>query len=203
MKEAKFNHKFTAFDLYDATVRGLRAFPFMILNRMTKRVNHELIERLMLATTEVNGCEVCSYAHTKMALRQGFSQEEIDALLSGSTAYIKESEANAILFAQHYADSKARPDKQAYMIFQETYGKKEAIMMVKAIQIIMMANLHGLPLSALLARLKGKPYENSTILYELGMLITEPIVFVIGLIDAIVRSILRLPSIRFEKYDKS
>ncbi|MBN2300690.1 MAG: carboxymuconolactone decarboxylase family protein [Acholeplasmataceae bacterium] len=199
MSNVKYKHKFNVFDMYDSTVRGLRAFPFMILNRIKVRVNHDLIERLMLATTEVNGCEVCSYAHTKMALQQGFSQEEIDAFLSGSNAYVKESEANAILFAQHYADSKARPDKQAYVFLQETYGKKEAIMMVKTIQIMMMANLHGLPLSALLARLKGKPYENSTVLYELDMLILEPIVFVLGLIDATIRSILRRPFIRFEK----
>ncbi|MFC0273464.1 carboxymuconolactone decarboxylase family protein [Metabacillus herbersteinensis] len=31
----------------------------------------------MLAVTEVNGCEFCSYSHTKIALEQGMSQEEI------------------------------------------------------------------------------------------------------------------------------
>ncbi|MDY0023535.1 MAG: carboxymuconolactone decarboxylase family protein [Candidatus Izemoplasmatales bacterium] len=74
----KYNHKFNILNLYDATVRGMRALPHLIFNRIKKRVDNDLIERLMLATTEVNGCELCSYAHTKMALKQGFSQEEIN-----------------------------------------------------------------------------------------------------------------------------
>ena len=50
----------------------------------------------------------CSYAHTQMALKQGFSREEIEAFLSVSKAYVVSEEASAILFAQHYANSRAR-----------------------------------------------------------------------------------------------
>lgn len=195
----KLKYKFNIFEVYDSTSRGIRAFPHLVLNRFKNRVSLELIERLMLATTEVNGCEVCSYAHSKMALKQGFNQEEIDAFLSGSKSYVKESEAKAILFAQHYADSKARPDLETYKELQETYGKKEAKIMVKAIQVMMMGNLHGIPLSAFFARLKGKPYENSTLMYEISFLILEPLFFVVGFLDAMISTLTRRPTIKFEK----
>lgn len=192
-----YNHKFNMFDLYDSTVRGLRAFPHLIINRITRRVDEELIERLMLATTEVNGCELCSYAHTKMALKQGFSQEEIDALLSGSKAYVKENEAIAIFFAQHYADTMAKPDKESFEKLKQKYGKKEAMVMVRSIQVMMLANIQGVPISAFIARLKGNTYDTSSLFYEIGMMLFTLLVFPIGLLDALLRSILRIPIIRF------
>lgn len=195
----KYNHKFNILNLYDATVRGMRALPHLIFNRIKKRVDNDLIERLMLATTEVNGCELCSYAHTKMALKQGFSQEEINSFLSGSKAHVKEEENIAILFAQHYADTKAKPSKSSYEFLEETYGKKEAKIMVRAIQVIMMGNIQGIPISAFISRLKGNSYENSSLFYELLMILFTLIVYPFALVDAILRSIFRFPAIRFEK----
>jgi AhpD family alkylhydroperoxidase len=191
--QKKFKQKFTYFDLYDATVRGLRAFPWLVINRIQKTVSNDLIERLMLATTEVNGCEVCSYAHTQIALKQGFSKDEIDAFLSGSKAYVHAEEATAILFAQHYADSKARPDLEAYLQLQTSYGKKQANIMLSGIQMMMMANIQGVSLSALIARFKGKSYSDSSLFYELSMLLLEPIFIVFGLIHALLLAIFRRP----------
>jgi len=79
--------------------------------RKNKVMSSEFIERIMLAVTEVNGCEVCSYAHTKIALEQGMSEEEIGKLLSGDTEDIPAEEAPAIFFAQHYADTRGNPSR--------------------------------------------------------------------------------------------
>ncbi len=38
-------------------------------------INATFQERIMLAVTEVNGCEVCSYYHTKEALKAGLSED--------------------------------------------------------------------------------------------------------------------------------
>jgi len=46
-------------------------------------IHRKFIERIMLAVTQVNGCRLCSYAHTKIALENGLEQNEISALLSG------------------------------------------------------------------------------------------------------------------------
>ena len=42
-----------------------------------RQLSEHFIERIMLAVTEVNGCAVWSYAHTKMALEAGMTNEEI------------------------------------------------------------------------------------------------------------------------------
>ena len=46
-----------------------------------------------------------------MALRQGMSNEEISSFLSGGDDFIQPEEAKAIIFAQHFADSKGFPKK--------------------------------------------------------------------------------------------
>ncbi len=45
--------------------------------RKNKTLSEHFMERIMLAVTEVNGCPLCSFAHTKMALESGMSNEEI------------------------------------------------------------------------------------------------------------------------------
>ncbi|MDY0023536.1 MAG: hypothetical protein RBR66_01260 [Candidatus Izemoplasmatales bacterium] len=112
---------------------------------------------------------------------------------------MKEEENIAILFAQHYADTKAKPSKSSYEFLEETYGKKEAKIMVRAIQVIMMGNIQGIPISAFISRLKGNSYENSSLFYELLMILFTLIVYPFALVDAILRSIFRFPAIRFEK----
>jgi AhpD family alkylhydroperoxidase len=126
----------------------------------------------MLAVTEVNGCAICSYAHTKMALKDGFTNEEVESFLSGSDAFIAPEEAKAILFAQHYASEKGNYDEEAFYTVIEEYGKERAEVIMAAIRMIMVGNISGIPLSAFHSRLKGKPYTHSTIGYEIGMILS-------------------------------
>jgi len=178
--------KYTLKQMYVIIVKAVKSFPFLIKNRRNKEVDPKLIERLMLATTEVNGCDVCSYAHTKMALVEGFSQEEIDAFLSGSNAYVKTEETKAILYAQHVADTMGKPDDESTNILIETYGESSAKIMRSGINVMMMGNVSGIPLSALIRRIKGNPYQNSSIVYELTMLFIQPFVFILAIIHVII-----------------
>ena len=41
-------------------------------------------ERMMLAVTQVNDCRYCARFHTKAALAEGISREEVDAILQGA-----------------------------------------------------------------------------------------------------------------------
>lgn len=167
---------------YHATRVFYSALPDFIKNRKTKLIDQPFIERLMLAVTQVNGCEACSYAHTKIAFEAGLSREEINSFLAGSDEFVKEEEAPAILFAQHYADTDGHPDCAVYYKFVETYGEEKARIILSAIQVIHFANILGIPLSALRSRLKGKPYGNSSLLHEIGLPLSAifilPITFV-------------------------
>ncbi|UTB33936.1 MAG: carboxymuconolactone decarboxylase family protein [Methanobacterium sp. ERen5] len=57
--------------------KGIRTMKYMFKAKRKKELSQKFIERIMLAVTEVNGCEICSYAHTKRALESGMSNEEI------------------------------------------------------------------------------------------------------------------------------
>ena len=177
--------KYNLRQMYRIVLIANRSFSTLLSNRIHKTVDSKFIERLMLATTEVNGCDVCSYAHTKMALTEGFSQEEINAFLSGNPSYINENEAKAILYAQHVADTMGNPDEQATRALIQAYGEPTSKIIQSAIDVMMMGNVSGIPLSAFLRRLKGKPYQNSSLFYELGMLLVQPFVFVIALFQAL------------------
>jgi len=183
--------KYTMGQLYLSFVNGFLALPAVVKNRRKRTVDPHLIERLMLATTEVNGCEVCSYAHTRMALVEGFGQDEIEAFLSGSKAFVKAEEATAILYAQHVAVTMGQPDQKAWERLVATYGEQHTAIMKAGITVMMMGNISGIPLSALLRRLRGKPYENSSLLYELSMLLVQPVFMLAAAVQAMIAALLK------------
>jgi len=134
-----------------------------------------------------------------MALKQGMSNEEISSFLSGGDSFIKPEEAKAILFAQHFADSSGFPKKYAYDSIIKEYGEKKARIILSAIQVVMVGNMYGIPLGAFLSRLKGNPYKDSTLFYELWMLLFGLFCFPIGFVHGILRGLIRLPNIRLDK----
>ncbi len=100
-------------------------------------------ERLMLAVTSVSGCRYCSYFHAKQALKSGITAKEISQLLSGDVDDCPEEEAVAVIYAQHWAESDAQPDPEAFEKLQLTYGaeKTEAIHLM--LRMIRLGNLMG------------------------------------------------------------
>ena len=196
----EFKRKFSLLELYRSFVYAPRAMSKLIRNNKTKLVDKHFVERLQLAVTEVNGCAACSYQHTQMALKQGMSNEEISSFLSGGSNFTKPEEAKAIMFAQHFADSRGFPKKYAYDSIIKEYGKKEASIILSACQMMIAGNMYGIPFSAFLSRLQGKPYKDSTLFYELGMLIVGILCLPIAIIHGFLRGLIGFPN---EKFDKS
>ncbi len=77
-----------------------------------RRVSAELRERLMLAVTEVNACRYCSWVHTRAALAAGVSEEEVRQLVGGEIGAAPEAERPALIYAQHWASTDARPEAE-------------------------------------------------------------------------------------------
>lgn len=195
----EFKRRFSLWEMYSALVFVPKAVLKMKKNKKSKLVSNHFVERLQLAVTEVNGCPACSYQHTKMALRQGMSNEEISSFLSGGDNFIKPEEAKAIMFAQHFAESKGYPKKYAYDSIVEEYGEKEADIILSAVQIMIAGNMYGIPYSAFQSRQKGKPFKDSTLFYELGMLITGILCLPIVIFHAILRGLFGMPNKRFDE----
>lgn len=194
-----FKKKFSFVELYRSMVYVPGALSKLIGNNKTKLVIPEFIERLQLAVTEVNGCPACSYQHTKMALQQGMSNEEITSFLSGDDSFIKPEEAKAILFAQHFADSRGFPKKYAFEAIVKEYGEKEADIILSACQIMITGNIYGIPFSAFQSRLKGEAYKDSSLFFELGMLLGGIIVMPIAILNGFIKRLFGFSNKRFDE----
>lgn len=199
-QKVAFKRKFTLWKLYRSLVFVPRAMSVLIKNKKTGLVDIHFVERLQLAVTEVNGCAACSYQHTQMALEQGMSNEEISSFLSGKDSFIKPEEAKAVLFAQHFADTTGFPSKSFYDSIIEEYGADTARVILSAVQVMIAGNMYGIPFSAFVSRLKGHPYKDSTLFYELGMLIAGILCVPFAIVYALLRALVGLLN---EKLDKN
>jgi len=100
-------------------------------------------ERIMLTVTEVNGCRYCQYAHAKMALDAGLSQSEIETLSTGIFHHCPTEEVSALLYAQHWAEANANPEKETRHRVIEIYGQEKVEAMEQVMRMIRMGNLLG------------------------------------------------------------
>lgn len=199
IQREEFKRKFNLWELYRSFVFIPRAASKLIGNNKSKLIDKQFVERLQLAVTEVNGCAACSYQHTQMALEQGMSNEEIVSFLSGGSDFTKPEEAKAIMFAQHFADSRGFPKKATYESIIEEYGKKEARIILSACQVMIAGNMYGIPFSAFLSRLQKKPYKDSSLFYELGMLVVGILCLPLAIIHGLLRGLIGMPNERLDK----
>jgi len=195
----EYKRKYSAREMYKAFVLVPGALAKMIGNKRKKLVDKDFIERLQLAVTEVNGCAACSYAHSYMALKQGMSNEEINSFLSGDGAFLKEDEARAIAFAQHYADSRGFPKADAFQAIISEYGEEKTWIILSAAQLMFAGNIYGIPYSAMMSRLKGKPYKDSSLMYELGMQIAGFLFLPFALIHGVLRTVMGYPNLKLDQ----
>ncbi len=117
----------------------------------------------MMAVTSVNGCRYCSHVHTKMALESGCSPREIQGILAQDLYGCQEDEAIALAFAQHYAETKDAPSRDAFLRMRKFYGRDRARDILHYIQLITIGNLAGNTLDAFRSRLSGYPSRNGLI----------------------------------------
>ncbi|MBN1582774.1 MAG: carboxymuconolactone decarboxylase family protein [Anaerolineae bacterium] len=135
-------------------------FRFIVTRRaLVKKAMRELLspafrERLMLTVTQVNQCRYCRSFHSQQALEAGLDRDELAALLDGQIpADTPQDEIPALVYALHWAENNARPDRQAVQHLAEVYGTEmsEAIHIV--LRMIRMGNLSGNTADYILYRL--------------------------------------------------
>ncbi len=131
------------------------SFPVRNMARLKgiRSISPAFRERLMLAVTAVNGCRYCSYFHAGQALKSGISSAELNRMLSGDIADCPEDEAAAVLYAQHWAESDARPDSEAVIRLEQAYGAQKTQAIDSVLQLIRFANLLGNSLDYVIYRL--------------------------------------------------
>ena len=135
-------------------------------------------EKIMLAVTAVNGCIMCSWYHCKKALEAGCTDKEIQELFDTETMNVKKDEALALTFAQHYAETRGNPSKEAFKRLIEYYGVQKSKAILVYILMITVGNLSGNTIEAFEYRLKKGGRSIKGILFEFFMyLLGAPIFY--------------------------
>ena len=142
--------------------------PMIMAARRNTRISTAFVEKIMTVVTAVYGCIYCRWFHARQAVSCGISKEEVKNLLDLQfQARASDFEITALLYAQHYAETNRKPDHEMTTRLFDTYGKKTAKHIILFIRMIFFGNLAGNTWDAVISRFKGKPAENSSILFEI------------------------------------
>lgn len=173
----------------------LAAKSFVLLKKSKKHrlMNKKLKERIMLAVTEVNGCSMCSFVHTKLALSSGMSSKEINNILDGIHNDIPIEDSVAVVFAQHFADSSENPSGEALSRLIEEYGSKKSELILAACNVITMTNGMGTSMDYLYSRLKFNRNKESNIVLEILNPLLTMVLFPLLVIGFYVKNIFSRP----------
>ena len=188
---------FSVFELYRIMTLAFRSIPLLKKAKAAGKMDKAFLERIMLAVTEVNGCAMCSYYHTKVALEEGFRAEEIRAMLGGNFADVPEEQLSGVLFAQHYADQRGKPARESWDRIVREYSETGAYGILAVTRMIMMGNAIGIPSGSFLLRFRGKADPRSNVLYELMMMLAMVVFIPLAGLTAVILNLLNVPIIKF------
>lgn len=187
---------FSLIEVFRIMTLAFRSIPLLRRAKRTGDMNHAFLERIMLAVTEVNGCAMCSYYHTRVALEAGFSAEEIRNMLGGTLSDVPQEQLDGVLFAQHYADERGKPSPGSWQRLIERYGETGAFGILAVTRMIMMGNAVGIPSGSFLLRFRGRPDPRSNIFYELLMMLAVIPLMVIAVVSTLLLILFKTPIIQ-------
>lgn len=167
MKIFKNKKIYTYQETFRTAVCFFNGLRFIKIAKKAKVINKAFVERIMLGVTEVNGCTLCSFQHTGIALKAGLSREEIKALLDGELQSVKEHEIIGVLFGKHVADQRGLFDKEAYDRMVKEYGEERSLGVLGAVRIIMFTNIIGIMGGVLFDTLTLKNKKIGLFIHEL------------------------------------
>ncbi len=138
--------------------------------RTNPQLTGSFITKLMLAVSGANGGRYSNDACARYARKQGLEDKQIISLLQGDVSYATVDEAPALFYARHYAETLGRPDPDIAEQLVKHYGQRTADDISHLVQLLMLGNLLGNTLDALISRILGKPAEKSSLVGELGVI---------------------------------
>ena len=159
---------FTAGLFFNDLVFLIWNLPKIIKVFTNKQNPKHLIEKILIVTDAVNGCIYCSWLDAKLAIKSGISEDEINNMLKLQFhTNASASELNALLFAQHFAETNRNPDPEMTNKLFEYYGEKTAKNIILAIRTATFGNLYFNTWGAIISRFKGNPAPNSNVIFEM------------------------------------
>ena len=188
-----FNKRiFTIKEHFKIMNHAAKGFGVLLYAKKHNLFNKQFKERIMLAVTEVNGCELCSFIHTKVSLGAGMKYGEINEILNGSKDDIPKEELIAVLFGEHYADTHEHPDTEAVNTLISEYGREKAKIICAVLGVITLTNSMGISMGLFRERLQFRRVKMSKLVNELGIPLLTMTVFPALFIYHKVRSLFKV-----------
>lgn len=123
-----------------------------------RRVDAAFAERLRLVTSATNQCVLCARVHRELGEMVGMAQDEIRDLLRNDLrgAGLENGELAAMLYAQHYAETRGAVDPAAKLQLTGTYGTEVAHDIELILRLINFFNRTLNTVEAFISRVSGR-----------------------------------------------
>lgn len=177
MSKAYSKRVFTIKEHFKIMKHAAKSFILLRHVKKHKLFNKKFKERIMLAVSEVNGCELCSYVHTKISLSSGMNSQEIKEILNGVKDDVPQDELVGVLFAEYYASSHELPEKEMIDRLIEEYGTDKSKIICAVLGMITMTNSMGISMDLFKRRLMFNRVKKSKLVNELGIPLLTMIFF--------------------------
>ena len=168
--------EFRLTEFYPILFNASRSIPLIKSWAKSRRITKPFRQRIFLAISGVNGCAMCSFVHTKIALQEGMAVDEIKEVLQGEYGNIPKEEVIGVLFAQDYAASKEVVDSKSWERLVKEYGEQKANCVLNVARIITFTTTIGITLDSFKDRFRLRKGHNN-ILRELVMLASVFVLF--------------------------
>jgi AhpD family alkylhydroperoxidase len=155
--------RFTLQEFYPILFNASRSIPLIKSWKKTRRISKPFRQRIFLAISGVNGCSMCSFVHTKIALQEGMQVDEIKEVLQGEYNNIPKEEVIGVLFAQDYAASKEQIDPKSWDRLVKEYGEQKAQCVLHVARIITFTTTIGITLDSIKDRFRLRRGHNNIV----------------------------------------
>ncbi len=131
--------------------------PVLLAALVRPKTSPALREKVMLGVTSITDCRYCQWGHSHWAMAHGVPLEEVNQILSQQIESLvarNPAEAEAILFAQHYAEELDQFDPEALKSLRQYYSDAQVAEILAYVRAITLGSLTGNTLDAFLDRFR-------------------------------------------------
>jgi AhpD family alkylhydroperoxidase len=165
---------FSAGQLFEDIGYFLVNIPLMFRSFRNKKIDKAFREKIMTITSAVNGCTYCAWFHAGQALSGGISQAEITDMLNLQfNSNASEFETMALMYAQHYAETNRNPQNEMTQKLTDYYGSITSGHILFFIRMISFGNLFGNTWDSVISRIKGKPADSGSLVFEIVFFVSS------------------------------
>lgn len=141
-----------------------RSVPVLLKALARPSTSAALREKVMLGVTSVTDCRYCRWGHSHWAMAHGVPLEEVNQILGQQIESLQASnpaEAEAILFAQHYAEHGEGFDRAALVLLGEHYSAAQVAEILAYVRVVTLGSLAGNTVDAGIERFRARSWRGA------------------------------------------